>query len=425
MVQYSKSGSDNYLCSLLSLPFDEKVISLSGYVKAKLSTLLPLIVGGLDENCTFQELVGQNGISEEDAQKAVNELFVDFKKVLDLHFYHFEEQIGTIDKLASFLASEIEDIWQPKTPNRIVNMEAEPKSWPWVLPKGIPVQKIKQPIIFLLSSPRSGSTISRLILGAHPQLFSPPELHLLPFTSMGEREAQIIKNGLGSMRSGPVDALMELHGWDFDQANQFYDKQVEEDLPVSEFYRHLMESCGDRILVDKTPSYAYHPKWLSRAEDVFKSAKYICLTRHPYGMMNSFVKLRIKYAAGNMFGPVDDDSWRLAEKWWYTGYKNIIDFFESIPEDRRRSIRFEDVVADTENVFSKVCDFLNIDFSNDILNPYEHHSGAMLSGAGDPDIGKYSKIDSSLYDAWKKTPPPQKLSEETKVLADLFQYPLL
>lgn len=424
MLQYSESDSDNYRCLLLSLPLDERISSLSGYIKAKLVTFLPLTIEELSEAHKFQDIISQNDVSKELTQEAVSGLFVDFKKVLDLQFYPFEEQIDTIAKLASLLAFEMEDIWQPKTPERIESMGGEPKCWPWVLPRGLPAKKIKQSVVFLLSCPRSGSTISRLILGAHPQLFSPPELHLLPFSSMGEREAQLRDNGFESMRWGPVEALMELHGWDWDQANQFYDKQVEVDLPVSEFYGHLVDSCGDRILVDKTPSYAYHPEWLARAEDVFENAKYIFLTRHPYGMINSFVKLRIKTVTNNMFGPVDSDSWRLAEKWWYTGNANIIEFFKKIPENKRSSIRYEDVVADTENVFSNICDFLNVNFSSDILNPYDNNSDVMLHGAGDPNIGKYKKIDSSLFDSWKKTPPPQQLSEETKALAEYFQYPL-
>ena len=40
---------------------------------------------------------------------------------------------------------------------------------------------------FVLSSVRSGSTLLRVMLAGHPDLFCPPELHLLPYADMRER----------------------------------------------------------------------------------------------------------------------------------------------------------------------------------------------------------------------------------------------
>src|SRR5205823_4379308 len=38
--------------------------------------------------------------------------------------------------------------------------------------------------VFVLSSPRSGSTLLRVMLAGHRDLFSPPELHLLPYDDL-------------------------------------------------------------------------------------------------------------------------------------------------------------------------------------------------------------------------------------------------
>ena len=43
-------------------------------------------------------------------------------------------------------------------------------------------------IIFVLSAPRSGSTLLRVMLAGHSRLFSPPELHMLGFRGMAERQ---------------------------------------------------------------------------------------------------------------------------------------------------------------------------------------------------------------------------------------------
>ena len=39
----------------------------------------------------------------------------------------------------------------------------------------------------MLSPPRSGSTLLRVMLGGNPRLFAPPELELLNFDTLAER----------------------------------------------------------------------------------------------------------------------------------------------------------------------------------------------------------------------------------------------
>ncbi len=52
-------------------------------------------------------------------------------------------------------------------------------------------------MLFLLSSPRSGSTLLRAMLAGHPALFSPPELHLLTFYSM-KQSKKIFNNPISA-----------------------------------------------------------------------------------------------------------------------------------------------------------------------------------------------------------------------------------
>ncbi len=76
-------------------------------------------------------------------------------------------------------------------------------------------------MVFLLSAPRSGSTLLRAMLGGHPELFSPPELNLLPFSSMGEREAMlassayrgmpIAADGCSTSDRGQIDTELLVH----------------------------------------------------------------------------------------------------------------------------------------------------------------------------------------------------------------------
>ena len=104
------------------------------------------------------------------------------------------------------------------------------------------------------------------MLQGHPALFSPPELHLLGFETMGQR-----LRGLGSsyMGEGYQRALMELQGLDASSARAVVEEMVQRDAPVREAYALLQKQAGERLLVDKTPTYAAQMETLERAEETF------------------------------------------------------------------------------------------------------------------------------------------------------------
>lgn len=52
------------------------------------------------------------------------------------------------------------------------------------------IQKKNPPAVFILCPPRSGSTLLRVMLAGHPQLFAPPSLELLSFDSLDERASR-------------------------------------------------------------------------------------------------------------------------------------------------------------------------------------------------------------------------------------------
>ena len=54
-----------------------------------------------------------------------------------------------------------------------------------------PPPKNPRRMVFVLANPRSGSTLTQLILNANPKLFAPQELYLLHFYTMGERRRRL------------------------------------------------------------------------------------------------------------------------------------------------------------------------------------------------------------------------------------------
>jgi acyl carrier protein len=144
-----------------------------------------------------------------------------------------------------------------------------------------------RPAIFILAPPRSGTTLLRVMLGGHPQLFAPPELELLSFNTLAERK-RAFSRPFSFWLEGALRAIMEIKGCGAEEAASIMREFEERDLSTKEFYRLIQEWIGDRTLVDKTPSYALHTSILRRAEVDFENALYIHLLRHPRGMIRSF-----------------------------------------------------------------------------------------------------------------------------------------
>ncbi|HUK88751.1 MAG TPA: amino acid adenylation domain-containing protein, partial [Blastocatellia bacterium] len=147
--------------------------------------------------------------------------------------------------------------------------------------------------IFVLSPPRSGSTLFRVMLAGNPALFAPPELQLLCFNTLRDRK-EAFSGRYTFWLEGAIRAVMELRGCDGDEGRAIIESCEEQNMPVRDFYRLMQEWGGDRILVDKTPGYALDIEVMKRAEDYFEDPLYIHLIRHPYGMINSFEDAKLE-----------------------------------------------------------------------------------------------------------------------------------
>jgi hypothetical protein len=304
--------------------------------------------------------------------------------------------------------------------------------WAWELRAPPPPTAPRLPRMILLPSvPRSGSTLLRTILAGHPGLFSPPELNLLPFPSMGERGRQIDALGYSWMRLGPGSAFAALEGLSPKQTAERLARLEQEDVPILDVYRMLQEGAGDRRVVDKSPLYSSHPAWLARAEELFDEPRYLCLARHPYAVIESFVRMRFYRFLGPHWLVWDDNPWLLAEKVWAAGYRHLLDFASRMDSERVHWVKYEELVADPAAVMAKVCRFLQIPFEEAMLNLQQGERMTRASRVegmpaeptvGDPNVLLHERIDAKLATRWRDQRPPQRLSAPTRAVAAELGY---
>ncbi|HEY9735750.1 MAG TPA: SDR family NAD(P)-dependent oxidoreductase, partial [Trichocoleus sp.] len=219
-------------------------------------------------------------------------------------------------------------------------------------------------MVFLLSSPRAGSTLLRVMLAGHPDLFCPPELHLLPFDTLGERHTAL---GGSYLEEGLQRALMELMQLDADAAQGLLAEWMDRNAPIQAIYDKLQQLAGNRLLVDKSPTYSLSLAALQRAEQLFENAKFIHLVRHPYAVIDSFAKNRMH----KIFNLEPENPYRLAEQVWDVSNRNIQTFLQTVDPQRQHVLRYEDLVSSPEDAMRRLCTFLELPFDPAVLTPYE------------------------------------------------------
>jgi len=283
--------------------------------------------------------------------------------------------------------------------------------------------------VFILSAPRSGSTLLRAMLGGHPKLFAPPELQLLNYNTMGDRKEQLTGRDAFWL-DGVIRAVMELKNCDADEARAFVAGFEEQDVSIKDFYKVMQDELGDSLFVDKTPNYALGKEILQRAEDFFQDALFVHLIRHPYGVIPSFEKAKLHVFYPPFFTEAHHYSVRqLAELVWVISHRNILEFLSAIPDDRQFCIRYEDLVTHPAQRMQALCDFLGVGFHPEVLEPQNDSKKRMTDALnnlskmlGDVRFHEHKGISAAGAWRWKEKLTQDYLGDMTWDMAESFGY---
>ena len=388
---------------LLATNAEQRGEYLTQYLQQAIAKILQIEPDSLAVDDSLLDL----GMDSLMVMEAINQLKTDLQLILYPREFYERPQISN---LARYLATEFTKSHQPAS-------EKQPQSV-----KTSSVKAKLPPAAFILSSPRSGSTLLRVMLAGHPSLSSPPELHLLPFDTMTQRETEL---GVSQLGEGLKRAYMALKGVSADQSQELVSELIERNADIREVYQQLQQLAGDRLLVDKSPTYASNYETLTKAETIFDGAKYIHLVRHPYSVIESFTRMRMD----KLVGSSESDPHRLAESIWRESNQNILDFAKEIDPERYHLVYYEDLVSKPQEVLTDICNFLEIPFDEAVLTPYQ--GDRMTDGVnetamslGDPNFHKHRQIDAQLAEAWRKIELPSRLDVYSQQLAKQLQYEL-
>jgi hypothetical protein len=317
--------------------------------------------------------------------------------------------------LTTFYPDELEANSTPRLVARhLADREASGTEQP-VRPPVVPRKtgKIEEPTVFVLGCPRSGTTIFRCMLMGHPDIYAGPELHMMQFDSLRQRERQLVDVGASWMVMGFCQIVQDLTGWSERQAFHYVSTLTKRDLPIPDVYRIIHGYSRKRILVDKSPTLLLDSSSLERIESHFAEPRYICITRHPYAVIESMVRLE-----AYPFRKLKDIT--AAEKVWFNSNRTMRTFIDSVPRHRWHQLTYEDLMRTTEQTLQGVTDFLGASYDPAMTDPYK--SDRLIKGLGCVNLPNRRKAEPELADAWKSIRLERPLLPRTLALAAQVGY---
>ena len=208
------------------------------------------------------------------------------------------------------------------------------------------------PVPFVVGAPRSGTTLLRLMLDAHPEVAIPSETHFIRDLVKAFKRQRMTPDST-------IDLVATHRRWgdfhlDRDELYERFRAIHPFNAPdaIRAFYRLYAEHQGKPRWGDKTPGYM---KDMRRVGKALPEAHFIHLIRDGRDVALSIIPMN--------WGP--DTIEDAAASWW----ERIALAREHVPYlSHYQEIHFEDLVLDTEATVRKVCDYLELEFDPAMLD---------------------------------------------------------
>ena len=256
-------------------------------------------------------------------------------------------------------------------------------------------------LIFILSTPRAGSTLLAALLGNHSWVLCPPEPWLLL--------------SLSAIRTSDNDAVIISH-YDHELARKALHELADDELFCQaanafavRIYNSLLDQTDKQVFVDKTPRYYHILPWL---ETLFPLALKIWIKRNPLDVVASRKSrgFTIEESVGDALSPYSFDT--------TISFALLASYFEA-DTPTKNTIRYEDLVQDPVTHVKAICEFIGLPFEEDMLD-YGTNRDLMTTYAnatmGDERILEHGRPHTHSIGRWRDLLTPREIREVVQAL---------
>jgi hypothetical protein len=204
-------------------------------------------------------------------------------------------------------------------------------------------------LIFIISQPRSGSTMLQHILGSHSEVCTFPEPWFMLHLAYGLRQSGIKAEYEAQFAYLALnDFLKRIPGGEVNYIDGIRKMAFQ-------LYGKALESSGKKYFLDKTTRYYFIVPELCR---IFPKAKFIFLLRNPLAVFSSL----LVYFKGNWKGFLKED-----RKHDILSAPNLI--LDGIKQFGEKAVvvHYEEIVSEPERTISNLCKGIGISFETGML----------------------------------------------------------
>jgi hypothetical protein len=224
-------------------------------------------------------------------------------------------------------------------------------------------------VFFIVGSARSGTTLLRLMMNAHPEVAVPPESRFIVELWRG-REQVGVDAWLDELEGHPRFQTWQL---DIDAVRDQLGPApiVPYPVAVEAAYRAYAAARSKPRWGDKTPRYIEHIPLLA---SLFDAARFVHIVRDGRNVALSYADVP--------FGPKTIGR---AADLWASRVRAGMRAGQALGDQRVLEIRYEDLVGDPQGLAktaARLCSFLRLEFHPDMLDHVRHARHDVLPRAG-------------------------------------------
>jgi len=231
---------------------------------------------------------------------------------------------------------------------------------------------------FIIGSGRSGTTLLRSILVGNTSIAIPPESFVfykvyrkyLTYQHLGWKD-------LSRLIISEFESHAQFKRWN---TNLYPCYQETFNIPkknrslakiIEIVYKQYIKDNNPTAVMwgDKTPLNTYYYNWINK---LYPSAKYIHMLRDGRDVVTSIIK-------SGLYTNIDDACWR-----WIAGVENTEKLRSIVGENYFLEIRYESLVTNIKNEVGRLCAFLGVEFTPNMLKPHQTAKKLLKNTAAAP-----------------------------------------
>jgi len=243
--------------------------------------------------------------------------------------------------------------------------------------------------VFISGYHKSGTTLLLSLLDGHPELFViPEELNFFKSVLFAKDKEKAIREKSGFRMFLPDQEISNSEHWrttyregypEFDKQkfNQLIEKAVDDSASFKDLLLHTVNAFAEADGVNPTRKR----RWVSKTpiEEIYfplmrkmfgEEGKFVYIVRDPRDVYTSISKWKSLRGEQPDQDEQDIEKMLLFSIYWRTRLQAVIRYQERY--DNVCIFRFEDLVLNPEQTLKKLCDFLEIGYSDELVQPTRH-----------------------------------------------------